>query len=466
MNPFKIEYLEEPKLLFDENGESFNPCVGLIKFGPRFGSSKKHKKREFKVGIVGSQKSIILTRELFESFKYKIYPKKEVKPWKIPFQGLNENSRLGFEFIFDSQWESEVSEEDLNNIKKAKDSSETAFNLLTEKIRLVYGKETSPDIVLIAIPEEFYNICECTKAEKPLIKVCGDDFHNRIKLFAMKLGIPTQIIRPETIVFKGTQERCLIAWNLSVGLLYKCQKGHPWKLTYLEENTCYVGISFFKERGKETRRASLAQIFLDSGESFVLRGDSFNWNHPNFPNSPHLSKEYAKSLIEYVLSYYKSIRKKMPRRIVVHKSSNFWSDELEGFKDGTEGIKERDFISILESDIKLFTQSQYPILRGTLLSLEDESCAYLFTTGFVPSLHTYPGFSIPRPLEIRPFLKSSQISKICKEILSFTKLDWNNTFVYSKMPVTISVSRKVGSVMSEKEAQQFKELDPHYYFYM
>jgi hypothetical protein len=114
----------------------------------------------------------------------------------------------------------------------------------------------------------------------------------------------------------------------------------------------------------------------------------------------------------------------------------------------------------------LFTDNKYPVLRGTLLLSKDDKNAFLFTTGFVPSLTTYPGFSIPRPLAIKAFKQTSPIKKICDEVLSFTKLDWNNTFVYCRYPVTISVSRKVGDVMSQSIAQKIDRLDPHYFYYM
>jgi len=61
-----------------------------------------------------------------------------------------------------------------------------------------------------------------------------------------------------------------IAWNLAVGLLYKAQKGHPWKLAEFELDTCYAGISFYKERTTNLSKAAMAQVFLDSGESFIF----------------------------------------------------------------------------------------------------------------------------------------------------------------------------------------------------
>ena len=467
---FTTHYLNEPKLLFNKNGESFNPCVGLIKYGPRFAGDKDISHRKFKIGIIGSAGSISQTRYLFESFEFKIPPKNEIKPWKIPFPGLNENTPLKFSFIFDPSWEKRINNNDIQQIKEKwtnKERAECAIDIIKEKMETIYGKESPPDLILISIPKEIFELCTDNKLIKPQIKIGDDDFHNRIKLLAMKVGIPTQLIRPETLIFKKTQEKCLIAWNLVVGILYKCQRGHPWKLTYLEDNTCYVGISFFKEKGKITRRASMAQIFLDTGESFVLRGDSFNWTDRKHPNAPHLSKENAVKIMESVLKQYRINKDgQSPSRIVIHKSSNFWDEELEGFTESTENIPIRDFITLLKSDIRFFRDGTYPILRGTLIETKNNSENFLYTSGFVPNLETYPGYSIPTPLNIKPFKMDSDIITVSKEIISFTKLDWNSTSVYKKYPVTIQVARRVGDVMSESLAQKMEDLDPHYYYYM
>jgi len=76
------------------------------------------------------------------------------------------------------------------------------------------------------------------------------------------------VTREKTV--KKTQDKSDVAWNLAVGLLYKSQKGHPWKLAEFELDTCYAGISFYKERTTRASKAAMAQVFLDSGESFIL----------------------------------------------------------------------------------------------------------------------------------------------------------------------------------------------------
>lgn len=465
---FEVIYIPEPQLLFNKNKQAYNPCVGLIKYGPRFSGNKEVDYKEFKIGIIGSERSISQAKDLFELFQFKISPNKEIKPWRIPFPGLNKTSPLNFSFIFNPEWEGEITTNEMVYLKdknKGKERNEELLNIIKERMEKIYHSESPPDMILISIPEELFTLFSTSGADKPNIKLEEDDFHNRVKILAMKLKMPTQLIRPETLKQVKTQELFLIAWNLVVGILYKCQKGHPWKLTYLEEDTCYVGISFFKEKGKQTRRASLAQIFLDTGESFVLRGDSFKWVNRKNPNSPHLSMESAEEIIKLVLKHYKSFRDgKNPNRLVIHKSSGYWEEELDGFLKASKDIKKKDFVTILDSDIKFFTSNKYPILRGTLIKGKKNN--FLYTTGFVPTLGTYPGITTPRPLSIEPYHLDSDIKKVCEEILSFTKLDWNNTFVYSKLPVTISVSRKVGSIMAETVAQNIEELDPHYFYYM
>lgn len=466
---FNVDFINEPKLLFADKGEAYNPCVGLIKYGPRFGGTKNVTHKQFKVGIIGSMQTIALTRNFFESFEYSISPKSGIKPWRIPFPGLNKNTPLKFSFSFDPSWESEIADEDFFMIQSGGNKNERAniaLEIIENRMKAIYDKDPTPDIIIISIPDELFNLCTSLSIDKPKIKIEDDDFHNRIKLIAMKLKMPTQLLRPETLRLYKTQERFLIAWNLSVGMLYKCQKGHPWKLTHLEDNTCYIGISFFREKGEKTMRTSMAQIFLDTGESFVLRGDSFTWNNPRYPKSPHLSENDANKLVLLVLDKYYSIRRKNPDRIVIHKSSNFWEDELKGFLSGSAAISNRDFMTIQKSNLKFFTSRNYPVLRGTLILSKDRIDNYLFTTGFVSTIQTYPGFSIPSPLLIRLFHRDSEIRKIAEEILSFTKLDWNNTFVYSKLPVTLSVSRKVGNIMAESIAQEMDDLDSHYFYYM
>ena len=96
--------------------------------------------------------------------------------------------------------------------------------------------------------------------------------------------------------------------------LYYKASGTPWKFTKLGEDTLYVGIGFFPEisTSNQVMRASMAQIFLQSGESFILRGDSFEWNPERRELSPHLTFEQADILTEQILGQYYELQNQKP----------------------------------------------------------------------------------------------------------------------------------------------------------
>ena len=237
---FRVTYIPEPKLMF-ANGESFNPTVGLTKYGPRFSSKKEEDHKWIKVGMIGSSKSISLAHSLFEEMRYTIMPKKIV-PWNIPFPGLSEDSPLKFSLTFDREWEQRITTDEIREIKRWGDRNsriEQVLEMIDNKMKIIYEKSTPPDIIIISLPDEIEDVCVDPMLDNPLIKLENeDDFHSRIKVYGMKYKMPTQLIRPKTLLFKGTQDKPVIAWNLAVGILYKSQKGYPWKLTHLEENTC------------------------------------------------------------------------------------------------------------------------------------------------------------------------------------------------------------------------------------
>ena len=467
---FSITYLQEPELMF-LHGSSFTPMVGLIKHGARF-SIPEETTKWMKVGIIGSSQSLSLTLNLLEEMRHVQVPKKIAK-WNIPFPGLSENSPLHFAISFKPEWQQKITQEEIEKINSETTRTkrtEAFAQKIDEKLRIIYENiSPPPDVVIVTIPLEIEKKCMDPTREKPLLKLPkGDDLHSRIKLSGMKYKIPTQLIRNDTLIFHKTQEKSIVFWNLAVGLLYKSQKGYPWKLAKFEPSSCYVGISFFHDSSDTSSdmRACMAQVFLDTGESYVLRGKAFEWRDRFHLKNPHLPKEGAKEIIKDVLSQYKAVRGVAPERIVIHKSSNYWDEEKEGFLEGAQQIHSKDFLTIQPSDLKYYREGKYPVLRGTLISLSSMDEHFLYTTGMVPCLNTYPGLGIPRPVNIRCPIQSSPIQTISQEILAFTKLDWNNTFVYQKIPITMSVSDKVKMVLADSSAKEMKELDPHYYYYM
>ena len=74
---------------------------------------------------------------------------------------------------------------------------------------------------------------------------------------------------------------------------------------------------------------------------------------------------------------------------------------------------------------------------------------------------------LPSPLVIRPHDEyfTGDYRQVCREILKFTKLDWNSSDFCRRLPVTISIAEDVSDILAEPRASQI-DLQSHYYYYM
>ncbi len=118
----------------------------------------------------------------------------------------------------------------------------------------------------------------------------------------MKYRIPTQLLRQATSEERGKDHPANIAWDFFTSL-YSKAGGQPWAPTGLTPGTCYLGISFYRPLGSNTKhvQVSLVQAFDENGEGLVLRGQDFVWDSDREgTNAPHLSEEDAHQLIDWV----------------------------------------------------------------------------------------------------------------------------------------------------------------------
>jgi hypothetical protein len=139
---------------------------------------------------------------------------------------------------------------------------------------------------------------------------------------------------------------------------------------------------------------------------------------------------------------------KSPAPVVLHKSSNYNASELEGFRSATEAMRVNsvDFVSILDTDMRLLRYGNYPPYRGAHIEL-DRQTQLLYTRGFVPYYETYAGKYVPQSLEVRIFEADESPDTICGEILSLTKMNRNNAQFDGNYPITLECARRVGQIM-------------------
>ncbi|SEO75609.1 hypothetical protein SAMN05216388_101852 [Halorientalis persicus] len=470
-HPFRVEYLEEPEIQFGDGRSESSPKRGLFKYGPRLREDEHH---AIRVGIIGDRTSIQRLSGLFQDMRSPIHTNPDdddVKPWQVPYPGTGEQSNLNISIDDTKAWQQRISKASLRAIRtesSTKAKMEELLNQLQGDIEFLADID-GPDVIVVCIPKKVIDECTPDTESESKIQAAGSDLRNRIKILGMEAGIPTQLVKPSTLDINSERQRASRAWNLTAGLLYKSQRGYPWKTKDLDAGTCYAGISFYHKRGRgdSAVRAALTHVFTHHGHT-ILQSNPMRNMEEDDNGKPHLSYEGAQQLVKRIIDHYKQGKGgSPPSRLVLHKTSAFWEEEREGFLDAASDVATRDLVHVRErTDVRLFTDGQFTPQRGRLFSIPDDDRHYLFTTGYAASVGTYEGSNIPSPIEVRPdeFCETPS-RQLCEETLFLTKMDWNTTALAVKMPVTIKIARKVGRVLSDVDANP-DDAQVQYFYYM
>lgn len=489
----------EPELSFGKGDRHVDPKAGLALFGPfmaegQMGSSLG----AINVGLVGPRNAISLA----ESWLHEIMS---------PIVASSSDSILfpsfpGFESAFHSRIQlpkalrEEVPQAEVDRVVRISDSRERvveAADLYQSRLEHIPSLQPRAAVVICAIPKEMEEYCWSSTGSKPTpdqrkteklrrrlreegqlfltdfdeeiapvveAPARGTNLRARIKASAMQSGVATQLLRETTLSGdRVVQPKGTLAWNFSVGLYFKAG-GYPWRLAEIQENTCFVGISFYRERGWDpvTMGTAIAQVFDKSGEGLILKGARVEWGKGG-RRSPHLTEEAASNLVEKVLDAYEKRRGRLPERIVFHKTSRFWPEEREGMDNVLPGDMQVDRLAIEQGDLRLVRDGRYPPVRGTCMALGDREYL-IYGMGYIPYLNTYPGHHVPSPLHVLEHEGEATPQQTCAEILALTKLNWNTAQYCCGVPITLNIARRVSSILAE--LPEDARVDPSYRFYM
>ena len=476
-------FIKEPQLIFGNNNKCEESKGGLFLYGP-YGKYSGGEPTPIvaDVGIVGTSKSISATTNFFNHIRNHI-PAASVGG--IHFPGLGVEGKLHFDIKFDEQWQELISTSDISEFKqieKREDRIDYFLELIERKIKSIHSKQPNPTLTICALPLEMIRMLKTPEQKGYHITVThrrfgkegataqqlkGDyDLHNIIKVFGIKYEMPTQLLLPHTLDItrvREVQDLATRAWNISMALYYKA-KGIPWKIAQLEPGTCYAGISFYRElddEGQPSMRASIAHLFLHTGECLVLTGEPFRWEESR--TSPSLTEEQAQSIRTQLVEAYRSTHDQEPSRLVIYKKSIFSSEEKNGFLNGNDSVRQVDLLTVKSSSIDWYRNGKWPILRNTVIKCPGQEY-FIFTLGFIQEMQTFPKPGIPIPIRVQVANLDSSETKMCKEILALSKLNWNNTDFSDQFPVTLSVSKTISEILSEARAREIKPTNQYRYY--
>ena len=454
----KVKVLAEPLLQFG-SGTHICPRSGIERLGV-YDQKDDFRKSELRLGIVARGEGVDKLDVWLEKCRSGVQAKESNLPNLFKgFGGVNEHHGFYSKLLSSLSYTRTLQKSHLNKIGKIQlreERVEKAVELYYDQIRFL-TENRSVDVIVCVIPTDLFESITKLNPKNTEDKNLVDshfeyDFRRLIKAKSMHLGVPLQLIIEKTIdgvkVANSQQDEATKAWNLCTALYYKGNRTVPWRLVEEKHKprSCYIGIGFYKSRDGETISTSLAQVFDEFGHGVILRGTPVAMDKND--RRPYMSEEQAYELLSNALSEYDKALMHMPARVVVHKSSQFRSSEIAGFNRALEekSIRSRDYASITDSDLRLFGENSYPPKRGTLLSVS-ETEGLLYTRGFADFYKTYPGMYIPSPLRIIAYENDSSLEDLCEEILGLTKMNWNNTQLDGRLPITIDCAKKVGAIM-------------------
>lgn len=458
-----ITHIPEPYLEFGNGIQHVDIRFGLMENGPH-DIDKPQRREKIQLGIIGSPESIDGVTQWLDKCREPIERKKNTEKKNLfpGFPGFNETCCFRSTIVTDSSLEQTVNPRDYTNngkdwpyenrIRHAAQVFAAGIEALAEK---------TPDVILLAMPNELVSYLadseENRKPDKSRLKM---EFHDMIKGLSLRCGRPLQVIRPSTYggarkemakdsraKTQSIQDEATRAWNFHTALYYKAG-GFPYRVPRNESDyqTCFIGISYFVSPDKERIQTSVANVFNERGHGLAVKGKEATYSKDD--RQYHLSADDAAKLITECLAAYRTEHQQPPARVVIHKSSPFNQNEIDGINDALDQaqINMRDLLSLNRNFLRLYRENYYPPLRGTCLEA-DKKNLFLYTRGSIPFYQEYPGMYVPRSLGIRIAQQSQSNKKIMEELMVLSKTNWNNVQIDATMPITVTAARTVGEIL-------------------
>ena len=342
------------------------------------------------------------------------------------------------------------------------DNSHAPHSVLTEHlvraIQRLQAQRNEFDVIVIYIPKRW--------APGYTGSVSNEDFdlHDHLKATTAALGLPIQLVKEDGAVNYHCQAS--VMWHLGLALYVKAG-GIPWKLAETDPEMAYIGISY-AVRPVETEKPRFvtccSQVFdaEGSGLEFV----AYDAHEVKIQrDNPYLSRNEMFRVMTRALDLYRRRHAgRTPRRVMVHKNSEFKRAEVEGAVEAFHLCEAVDLVQVVEgvnwrgvridqsndSSQKGFP-APYPVFRGTLIPLGPRD-ALLWTHGDVRNISRkgsyFKGASgTPYPLRLIRHAGHGSWDDTARAVLGLSKMNWNNDSLYDSLPVTMRYAKVLASVV-------------------
>ena len=154
-----------------------------------------------------------------------------------------------------------------------------------------------------------------------------------------------------------------------------------------------------------------------------------------------------------------------PRQVIVHKTTEFKPDEVDGCMEALHLCESVDLVQVVD-DVswrgvlinpprgggRRGTPAAFPVQRGTLLGIGPRD-ALLWTHGDVQGVaesgksYFQGKRGTPRPIRLVRHAGHGAWDQTARSILALSKMNWNNDSLYDALPATLSYAKVLARVV-------------------
>ncbi|QJQ03433.1 nuclease PIN [Herbaspirillum rubrisubalbicans Os34] len=455
--PFTL--LDEPFLAFAPQDAQLDihPLRGLTKFGPFSKGSFAGYTPKIRVATVGPDSAFMRRGELMKELLRQHAPndRKDYVPHYPGFENLFHIGLGGSPKGTHIRWPEAIAQ--LPGDGTAEEKIYAAMNAALAQLDTV---REAFDVVLVHFPDSW---ASATRTQ-------FFDAHDVLKALGAKYSIPTQVLNDRAFTFGF---RASIVWRLAIALYVKAG-GIPWKLAGMQgvpDDTAYIGLAYALRGDPQNAHfvTCCSQVFDRDGGG--MQFVAFEARDPvadpsEARRNPFLSRDDMRAVLARSIELYqKRNGGALPRRLVIHKTTAFKPQELDGAFDALAGIPEVECIEVgthtawrgvwlldsKKAEPKSFP-AMFPVPRGTVV-VRSGTSALLWAAGNAPGVSEKGNFfqggkSIPRPLVLTRHAGRGPLEMVAAETLALTKMNWNNDALYDQVPVSIRYSQRLARTIA------------------
>jgi hypothetical protein len=448
-------WLPEPKLAFHPDratDRDIHPLRGLLRFGPHSSGLMPDPIRVATISPAREGERLYsFLRELNGTSKPTERPE-YLPPWPGFHRVFGLHMRgagKGCHLELDQQLEADLT------------ASPTPHVVLTERllraVQALESRRAEFDVLFIYLPQRW----AAGFSGGP-----SDDFdlHDHLKAATAARRLPVQILREDKAL--AYHDRASVMWRVSLALYVKAG-GIPWKLADTDPETAYIGISYAVRPVESDRPRFVtccSQVF--DAEGAGLEFIAYDAHEVEVQrDNPFLSRTEMFRVITRSMDLYRRRHAgRSPRRVMVHKTTEFKPEEMDGAMEALHLCEAVDLVQVIEDvgwrGVRIDARARsdrkgkptaFPVSRGTAIGIGARE-ALLWIHGDVQGIGERGSFfqggrSTPRPLRLVRHAGHGSWDDTCRAALGLAKMNWNNDALYDPLPVTMSYAKVLARVV-------------------